>query len=75
MAMLPDFLEPGVEAFEGGLAVDGEGQKNSCDSFIECSDNCFESLLAGLYDKTSTVSHICILTYFLSSKGTFFVAN
>ena len=75
MAMLPHLLEPRVKTFEGGLVVNGEGQEDASDTLVKRSDNGLESLLTGLGKKMSTVSQICILTYFLSSMTTFLVAN
>ena len=75
MTVFSNLLEPRIKTFKGGPVVNGKGQEDPCDALIECSDDCFECLLAGLGDEISTVSQICIFTYFLASMATFFVAN
>lgn len=75
MTMLSYFTEPASESFQRGLLDNGESKENTCNSFVEGSNDSFESLLPGLNISTFTVSQICSLTYFLSPTVIFLVAN
>lgn len=67
MSILSSFFDPTLETVEAFLAVDTEGKENSAYSFVKGPHDGSESFLTSLIEVRFTVSHICSLTWVLSS--------